>query len=204
MLVSPMTRFVLSSIAILGLGLTVVVGAEKAAFRAGPADSYSHQSSTGITVGAKAFDKPELVEEVFGKKVDLLKYGVLPVLVVIENKTKNALDLKAIDVNLVAADGRHAGPVGPEELFSLKKTKPKTTVSPLPFPMPSKKNPFNTPELVTQSFTAKFIPPGDSASGVFYFEARPEPEDRLYVNGLRDARSGQEILYFEFPLYQVP
>ena len=40
----------------------------------------------------------------------------------------------------------------------------------------------------------------DSANGFFYFEARSEPGDKLYVNGMRDARSGQDILYFEFPL----
>lgn len=200
MQVSLITRFVLSSIAISTATLALVAAADKPPFHAGTADSYPHQTSAGITIGAKAFDKPEMVEDVFGKKVDLLKYGVLPVLVVVENKTANALDLKTIEVSLVASDGRHAGPVGPEELFHLKKSKPKTTVSPLPFPMPTKKNPFNTPDLVTRSFTAKFIPPGDSANGFFYFEARPEPEDRLYVNGLRDARSGQDILYFEFPL----
>lgn len=194
------TRFVLSSIAILSAGFVPLKAAERPQFRPGPAESYAHQTSSGITVGAKAFDKPELVEEAFGKKLDLLKYGVLPVLVVVENKTRNALDLKAIEMNLVAADGRHAGSVGPDELFNLKKSKPKTNIDPIPFPHPKKKNPFNTPELVTQSFTAKFIPPGDSASGFFYFEAKPEPEDRVYINGLRDARTGQEILYFEFPL----
>jgi len=55
---------------------------------------------------------------------------------------------------------------------------------------------------VTRAFAAKMLPPGDSASGFFYFEARPEVGDKIYLNGLRDARSGEEILYFEFPLAQ--
>jgi hypothetical protein len=46
------------------------------------------------------------------------------------------------------------------------------------------------------------LPPGDSASGFFYFEAKSEAGDKLYLNGVRDARSGQELLYFEFPLAQ--
>jgi hypothetical protein len=48
------------------------------------------------------------------------------------------------------------------------------------------------------------LPPGDSASGFFYFEARSEPSDKLYVNGMREARSGKEIMYFEFPLEEQP
>ena len=199
-----MTRFVISSITFCLLGLALLSAADKPPFRPGPAESYAHQSAGKITVGAKAFDKPEMVEEVFGKKVDLLRYGVEPVLVVVENKGRNALDLKTIEVSLVASDGRHTGAVGPEELFHLRKSKPRTTInSPLPFPTPKKKNPFNTPGLVTRSFTAKFVPPGDSASGFFYFEAKPEPGDRLYLNGIRDARTGEDILYFEFPLEQA-
>ncbi len=197
-----MTRFVISSITFCLSGLVLLPAADKPAFRAGPAGSYAHQSASQITVGAKAFDKPGMVEEVFGKKVDLLRYGVEPVLVVIENRSRNALDMKSIEVSLVASDGRHASAVGPDQLFHLKKSKPRTTISPLPFPMPKKKNPFNTPELVTRAFSAKYIPPGDSADGFFYFEAKSEPGDRLYLNGMRDARSGQDILYFEFPLSQ--
>jgi hypothetical protein len=44
------------------------------------------------------------------------------------------------------------------------------------------------------------LPPGDSASGFFYFEARPESGDSIYLNGLHEARSGKEIMYFEFPM----
>ncbi len=44
------------------------------------------------------------------------------------------------------------------------------------------------------------LPPGDTASGFFYFEAKPESGDSVYVNGLRDARSGKEVMYFEFEL----
>ena len=71
-------------------------------------------------------------------------------------------------------------------------------MNPLPNPLPRKKNPLNAPQIVERAFAAKMLPPGDSTSGFFYFEAKPEPGDKLYLNGLRDTRSGQEILYFEF------
>jgi hypothetical protein len=73
-------------------------------------------------------------------------------------------------------------------------------MNPVPNPLPKKKNPLNAPQIVERAFAAKMLPPGDSASGFFYFDARPETGDKLYLNGLRDTPSGQEILYFEFGL----
>jgi len=153
-----------------------------------------------VTIGAKSFDKEELTESAFGKKVDLLKYGVLPVLVVVENKGKEAVDLQSLEVSLVASDGRHASAVGPEDLIHLGSPAKRPGIKQTPIPMPKKKNPMNSPEIVVRGFSAKMIPPGDSASGFFYFEAKPERGDKLYVNGMREARSGKEIMYFEFPL----
>ena len=192
MRVSPFTCFVISSIAL--------ASAEEARFRAAPADSYAHQSAEQVTVGAKSFDRSELTEPVFGKKADLLKYGVLPVLVVIENKGQTALDLQNLEVNLVASDGRHAQAVEPDELLHLGRKSSRPGMTRAPIPLPRKKNPMESPEIVTRSFTAKMLPPGDKADGFFYFEAKPEAGDRLYVNGIRQARTRKELLYFEFAL----
>ncbi len=187
----PRTRFVISSIA-LGLAAAVgSVGADDKAFRAGTASEYAHQTSEQVTIGAKSYGTEELTAEAFGKKTDLLRYGVLPVLVVIENKREKTLDLRDLEVNLVAADGRHAGPVSPEDIpFLGKRTKP-PKINPVPNPLPKKKNSLNAPQIVERAFAAKMLPPGDSASGFFYFEAKPEPGDKLYLNGLRDTPSGQ-------------
>ena len=194
------TRFVISSITLAAaLGALAFAGDEKV-FHAGPASDYPHQTSDQITVGAKPFDNEELTAEAFGKKTDLLKYGVLPVLVVIENKRDKALDLSNLEISLVATDGRHVTSVNPEDIPFLGKSGKHPSVNPLPVPLPKKKNPLNSPEIVTRAFAARMLPPGDSASGFFYFEAHPESGDRIYLNGLRDARSGQEVMYFEFPL----
>jgi hypothetical protein len=119
---------------------------------------------------------------------------------VVENKGKKTLDLRGMEVNLVAADGRHVGPVAPEDIQFLRKTSPRATVTPVPVPLPRKKNPLSAPELTTRAFAAKILPPGDSASGFFYFEAKPEPGDKVYVNGLRETPNGQDLIYFEFPI----
>jgi hypothetical protein len=202
--VRPIIRSVILSITFLGVfALSLPGGADKQ-FRAEAASSYPHQTANQVTVGAKSFDKSELTEEAFGKKANPLKYGVLPVLVVIENKTKNALDLQYLEVNLVAADGRHASAVPPDQLFNVGHSTKRPGINPVPIPIPTsrKKNPLEAPEIVTRAFIAKMLPPGDSASGFFYFEAKPELGDKLYLNGIRDARSGQELFYFEFPLQQ--
>ncbi len=200
---SPVIRFVILSIAFLGAFALFLLGAEKL-FRAEAASSYPHQTADQVTVGAKSFNKPELTEEAFGKKTNPLKYGVLPVLVVIENKGRNALDLQNLEVNLVASDGRHASAVPPDQLFNVGRPTKRPGINPVPIPFPTsrKKNPLEAPEIVTRAFIAKVLPPGDSASGFFYFEAKPEGGDKLYLNGIREARSGQELLYFEFPLEQ--
>jgi hypothetical protein len=124
--------------------------------------------------------------------------------VVVENKRDKALDLRHFEVSLVAADGRHAKAVPPEELPFLATAgkHPSQTGVKAPIPLPKKKNPLSTSEIVERAFAAKVLPPGDSASGFLYFEATSEAGDKLYINGLRDARSGQDLLYFEFPLAQ--
>ena len=199
------TRFLFLSIASIA---AVLSGAgrgsdEKQPFQAGKAADYSHQTSEKVLVGAKAFDNAELVAEAFGKKVDLLKYGVLPVLVVVENQRDKSIDLRNIEVSLVAADGRHVEAMSPEEVSYLGKNgqrRPKGPGEGIPLPLPQKKNPLQASEITGRAFVAGMLPPGDSVSGFFYFAAQAEVGDSLYISGMKDARTKQEVMYFEFPL----
>lgn len=200
----PRTRFVIPSITLAALLIGICAAATEKAFEVGSASQYAHQTSDQVTVGAKPFSSEELTNSAFGKKTDLLRYGVLPVLVVVENKRDKALDLRELEVNLVAADGRHASAVSPEDVpFAATAGKHPSQSGvhmPMPVPLPKKRNPLETPAIVERAFSAKMLPAGDSASGFFYFEAKSESGDKVYLNGLRDARSRQEITYFEFPL----
>jgi hypothetical protein len=195
--VIPKTRFVISSITLV---VIAAAGSNDKEFRPGPASDYAHQSAERVTVGAKPYNTEDLTAEAFGKKTDLLRYGVLPVLVIIENKRDKAIDLRDLEISLVATDGRHASAVNPEDIPFLAKRGRKAPPVQTPIPLPKRGNPLNAPSIVMRAFSAKMLPPGDSANGFFYFEARSEPGDKLYLNGMRDARSGQDILYFEFPL----
>jgi hypothetical protein len=196
--VIPKTRYVLLSIAL----VAAAAATTDKAFHVGKADEYSHQSGENVIIGAKPYDTEDLVTEAFGKKVDLLHYGVLPVLVVIENKRDRTIDLRNIEVNLVGADGRHVNSVPPEEIPHLgaRSGPPRAPTTGSPIPLPRKKNKLDGPEIVARAFAAKMLPPGDSASGFFYFEAKSEPGDKLYLNGLRDTPAGHDILYFEFEM----
>lgn len=196
-------------LSITSLATVALAWASTETFHASSAGDYANQTSEEVIVGAKAYDTPALQTEAFGKKLDLLHYGVLPVLVVVENKRGKSLDLRALEVNLVSADGqRHAVAVSPNDLYHLGTPHGARGSGgaqvPLPIPLPKKKNPFNTPELVERSFGAQILPPGESASGFFYFEATSEPGDKLYLNGLRELPSGHDLLYFEFPLEKRP
>ncbi len=198
----PKNRFVILSITSAIVFGAALLARDDKRFQAGAAGDYAHQKSENVTIGARPYNSDELVSSAFGKKIDFARYGVVPVLVVIENNRAEALDLREMQASLVAGDGRHAKAVGPEALPSLWTAgkQPSTNTPRSPVPLPKKKNPLTSAEITIRAFSAKVLPPGDSASGFFYFEAKAEEGDKLYLNGLRDARSGQELLYFEFPL----
>lgn len=179
---------------------TVALGAGDA-WQVGKATDYPNQSASKITIGAKPFATEADTEPVFGKKADFNKYGILPVLVVIENRRSRTLDLRDLEVTLVGRKGQHVDPLRPDEVAYIALPAQRPTASPkLPFPTPKKKNPLNVPELTGRAFVSKLIPPGDSASGFFYFDAQAEPGMKLYLNRLKEQPSGEEILYFEFPI----
>jgi hypothetical protein len=162
--------------------------------------SYSHQKSDNVLIGAQMFDTPEMVTEAFGKKADLLRYKVIPVLLVVENNRKSTLDVRNIEVNIVSADGSHVSSLKPDDIQFLATNGKRPPQVPMNIPLPKRKKGLTAPEIASRAFAAEMIAPGDSASGFFYFEGTPEPGDKVYINGLHEVPSGREIMYFEFPL----
>jgi hypothetical protein len=79
-------------------------------------------------------------------------------------------------------------------------------VSPFPggIPRPAKsKQPLGEWEIEGRAFAAEMIPPGESASGFFYFQTGHRTGSTLFVSGLKDAAAGRELIYFELPLAAV-
>jgi hypothetical protein len=169
-------------------------------FRPGAPDQYAHQANDGVTIGARRFDTMDATKPVFGKKADLNRYGVLPVLLVIQNDRKQSLDLQNLEVKLEAADSHSIIPLTASEVPFIAVPVNQPTMGPKSPLSRRHKNPLNVPEITTLAFAAKMLPAGDKASGFFYFRAASEPGMRLYVSGVYERPSGKELLYFEIPL----
>lgn len=192
----PKIGLVLPSIALLATVL-VPLQADQS-FHPGSPNQYAHQSSGDITVGARPFVSLTMTKPVFGKKADLVRFGILPVLLVIENDRKQPVDLQDIEVHLETSDGRHVIALNPQEVptIAIAPERPPIGQSPL---SRKKRNPLDVPEITDWAFSAKMLPPGEKASGFFYFQAQIEQGMRIYVSGMVERPSGKQVLYFEIP-----
>ena len=193
----------LSIAAVAGLDKAPAADKERPKFELDPAASYaSHQTSEKVTIGAVPYETPEKAKTAFGK-LNPYQYGILPVLVVIQNDTGRALRLDRIRVDYVGPDGAHVDATPAQDVRYLRSPrKPNVVASPIPTGAPRishKKNPLDAWEIEGRAFSAKMVPSGQSAGGFFYFQTGHRPGARLYVTGLVDASSGRELLYFEFP-----
>jgi hypothetical protein len=188
-----------TAFALLSISLLAVASSGDKTFQAGPPIDYAHQASEHVVIGAKPFDSFDLTKPVFGKKADLNRYGILPVLLVIENDRQETIDLEDLQVKLESEHGGSVTSLDPNQVafISMPPKRPEMAPSRIPH---SHKNPLNGPELYERAFTARVLPPGERASGFFYFQANPQPGLRLYISGIVERPSGKEMLYFEIPL----
>jgi len=198
------------------MSITAVAGLNKAAppdkdhpkFELAPAASYvSHQTSEKVTIGASVYDTPEKAQTAFGK-LNPYQYGIVPMLVVIQNDSGQTIRVDRIRVDYVAPDGSHVDATPAQDIRYLNGPRqPKVVTGPLPTAGPRlsrHKNPLDAWEIEGRAFSAKMIPAGESAGGFFYFQTGHRPGSRVYVSGLEDASSRRELLYFEFPLKDGP
>jgi len=189
------------------LSIAVGVAADnKARFAPGPAASYpNHQTLDKITIAAIPYITEDQLHSAFDK-TNPQKYGVLPVLLVIDNGTGKALRLD-LEAQYIDVDNRKIDATPLDDVLYVGGSgkaprMPGTSPNPLPFPHRAKHGPLNTPEISGHAFAAKMLPIGDSASGFIYFQTDFHPGSRFYVNGLKDAATGKEYFYFDLPLDQ--
>jgi hypothetical protein len=175
---------------------------DAAKFSPGPASSYpAKQTNDHVTLAVVAYDTEELTHTAFGK-LNPNQYGVLPVLVIIQNDTDQALKLDHLDVEYTGADGRRVEATPATEVQTLGGTERpniQTTTNPLPR-LHKHKNPLDVWEIDGRSFAAKLLPPHESANGFFYFQTTHRPGSKFYLTGVKVAATGQDIFYFEIPL----
>ncbi len=173
-------------------------------FSPGPVSAYpARQTNDNVTVAVAAYDTEELAHSAFGK-LDPNQYGILPVLVIIQNDTDQALRLEPLHVEYTGVDGRHvdATPASDVQVLGGPQRPPSLgSGSPIP-PLKKHKNPLNVWEIEGRSFSAKILPPHESANGFFYFQTNHRPGSKFYLTGIKVASSGKDIFYFEIPLDQ--
>ena len=170
-------------------------------FSPGPASSYpARQTNDKVTVAVVAYDTEELAHTAFGK-LNPNQYGVLPVLVIIQNDTDQALSLDHVQVEYTGADDRgvESTPVADVQTLGGPPRQPQMpSGSPLP-PLRKHKNPLSAWEIDGRAFAAKMLPPHESANGFFYFQAAHRPGSKLYLTGIKVAATGQDIFFFDIP-----
>lgn len=193
-------------ILLLSLSIAAVFGADKkdAPFRPEPIESYdSRQTVQGLTIAAVPFDDSEEAQPAFGK-LNPYEQGVLPVLVVMKNGSDKALDLSTMQTYYVAPRNRKVDATPPQDVMYLKgASNARVGTSRLPGGGPTirtSKNPLKNMVIVERAFSARMLPPGDSAYGFLYFQTGHSRGATLYVSGIREAQSSKELFFFEVPL----
>jgi hypothetical protein len=183
------------------MSIAAAFAADKdAPFRPAPAGDYPHrQSSERVTIAADPYNAGDKIKAAFGK-LDPYQHGVLPVLIVIENDSDQTLQLDRMDLWYVGPnhDKVEATPAADVKYVGSGPHRP--SVVPPGIVLKGKKSPLDVWEIEGRAFTAKMIPPGQTASGFFYFQTGIQHGSTVYLSGLREAASGKELLFFEIPL----
>jgi len=156
-----------------------------------------------VTFAAVRYESDADTRPVFGK-VNPNEHGVLPVLLIIENKGKSNLLLDRLIVQFMAPGGIRLDPTPAKDLPYL--IGPKRPYSgptyPVPLPLPKKKNknPLADVNLDSRAWGAKNLLPGESAYGFFYFQTEWRRNAYLYVSGARDASTMKDLFFAEVPM----
>ncbi|MGO9242441.1 MAG: hypothetical protein ACLQBJ_16680 [Bryobacteraceae bacterium] len=172
-------------------------------FRPAPASAWpSHLTIGGITFAAVRYESDVDTRPLFNK-VNLSQYGVLPVLLIIDNKSDQNLLLDLLHVEFDAAGGIRLNPTPPADLPYL--IAPKNPMSrpslPSPIPLPHKKgNALSQIEIETRAWGAKSLMPGESTHGFFYFQTEWGRSAYITISGIREARTQKEVFFAEVPM----
>jgi len=182
------------------MSIAAAFAADKPSFTAPAAAGMPHkQTAEQLTIAVDPYVSGDKVKLAFGKLVPY-QYGVLPVLVAMQNDSGKAIQLKNLRVEYVGPRGNRALATPPNEVkYAIGPPNPSLNRQASPIPI-RRKNPLDVWEIEGRAFAAQMLPPGNSASGFFYFNTGLQPGSTLYLSRLAEAGSGKELVYFEIPL----
>jgi hypothetical protein len=197
-------RLTVTSIALFAAFALASAADKEVRFIPGRAASYpTHQTNDKVTIAAVPFVTEDMVRSAFGK-LDPNRYGVLPLLIVIQNDSDQALRLDAMKLEYVTPDhGKIEATPAKDVPYLSGVRQPSIQNNPLPTGAPRvsrKKNPLADPLIDLRSFSARMLPRGEKASGFLYFQTVNHRGSKLYLSGIQEAGTGKELFYFEIPL----
>ncbi len=175
---------------------------EQPPFRAPAATDMPHHQTNGkVTLGADPYVSGDRLKAAFGKLVPY-QYGILPVLVVIQNDSGQTIRLDKMKAEYVGPKGDRVEATPASDVrYTRGVERPPIVTGPRgPLPGRTKKNPLNAWEIEGRALAAQMLPAGNSASGFLYFQTGIQPGSTIYISGLTEAATGKELLFFEVPL----
>jgi hypothetical protein len=177
---------------------------DKGGFSPGPISSFENKLTiAGVTVAARALESDSDTKPAFGK-LNPYEYGILPVLVMIQNETRQPIKLDQMRVQYVLPDESKIDSTPAQDVqYTRGPDRPNMNPSPLPIPRRAKKNPLSAFEIEARAFAAKMLLPGETAHGFFYFQTRHRIGSHLYLSGMTEAATGKDLFFFEVPLTKV-
>ena len=160
------------------------------------------QTNAQVTIGAEPYVAGDKVKAAFGKLVPY-QYGMLPVLVVIQNDSGESHPA-----------GRDAGrvrrpPRRPRERHARRRSQ---VYRAAPRPARLDRRPGRPSRVLSQEEPARRLgdrrprlrrpdaAAGTTASGFLYFQTGLQRGATIYLSGLTEAATGKELFYFEIPL----
>ena len=161
----------------------------------------SKLENNGVTVAAIPYHNETAAKTAFGK-LHPYEHGVLPVLIIVQNDTKQAIALQSVKFEYIDRDRTRIEATPASEVQYLGgPRRPTFTPSPIPgIGGRNKKSPLAAEEIELRAWAAKMLPPGESAHGFVYFRTGHRPGARVYVTGLQEAATRKELFYFDVPL----
>jgi hypothetical protein len=194
--------FVFKRLALL-MSIAAAFAADKEApFKAAPATTYVHrQTNEKVTIGVDPYSSPDQIKTAFGK-LNPYQYGILPVLVVIQNDGDKAIRLDRLRAEYVGPGGNRVEATPAKDVrYLYGRNRPKVIPGPTgPVAMKMKKNPLDAWEIEGRALIAQMLPAGQTASGFVYFQTGLHASAAVYFSGLVEAGTNKELLYFEIPL----
>lgn len=191
----------------MALPVPSALAADNSQFKPEPIERYAKaEKVSGLVLAADSYHDEDRAKLAFGSKAKPQDNGVLPVLLIVRNDSPKTINLQGMRVEYHADRARSAAIPAREVPFVRGVQRPRAQGSPLPGRVSVRrgKNPLDAQEIQDRAFAAPILPPGETAWGFFYFQALYRENAMLYITGLTEAGTGNELFFMEVPVNAGP